>query len=262
MDINIISWNVNGLRAIAQKGLAAYVEAERPTIFCTQETKAHTEQLDTTLTEPSIGGVPYKAYYHSCAVRKGYSGVGVWTALEPKRIGTSIGVERFDQEGRVLELDFDEFVLFNVYFPNGENAEKGRLQYKLDFYDALFAHCATLQRAGRKIVVCGDYNTAHTADDLARPQENVNTSGFMPIEREKLDHLVRTGWRDSFREYTQGSGHYSWWSYRQGARARNIGWRIDYHFVTENLLPHLSHASIQHEIMGSDHCPVKLVLQI
>ncbi len=177
-------------------------------------------------------------------------------------MNTSIGVERFDVEGRVLELDFDEFVLLNVYFPNGENAEQGRLAYKLEFYDALFEHCARLRALGRKLVVCGDYNTAHTALDLARPNENINTSGFMPVEREKLDAIVAQGYVDTFREVTSEGGHYSWWSYRRGACERNVGWRIDYHFITSELRSRLVSASIQSDVYGSDHCPVKLVLDV
>jgi exodeoxyribonuclease-3 len=256
--INLVSWNVNGLRAVAHKGLFEYLATEQPDIFSMQETKALPEQLDDQLRAPE----GYHAYFHSCSARKGYSGVATYSRHPAERVNTQLGLERFDVEGRMLELDYGDFVLFNVYFPNGDNAEKGRLQYKLDFYDALFAHCATLQARGRNIVVCGDYNTAHTERDLARPKENVATSGFMPIEREKLDWIIQEGYVDTFRECTQESGHYSWWSYRQGARARNVGWRLDYHFITRGLLPKLQHACIQPEVMGSDHCPVKLVLDV
>jgi exodeoxyribonuclease-3 len=256
--LNLISWNVNGLRAVAQKGLFDYLAVEQPDIFSMQETKALPEQLDETLRSPE----GYHAYFHSCSARKGYSGVATYSRIPAERVNTQLGIERFDVEGRMLELDFGAFVLFNVYFPNGDDAAKGRLQYKLDFYDALFAHCATLRSKGRKIVVCGDYNTAHNELDLARPKENVTTSGFMPIEREKLDALVEQGWVDTFRTFTHDGGHYSWWSYRQSARERNVGWRLDYHFVTNDLLPALHHASIQPHVMGSDHCPVKLMLSI
>ncbi len=256
--LSLISWNVNGIRAAAQKGLFEYLATEQPDIFCMQETKAHPEQLDETLTHPD----GYHAFYHSCSVRKGYSGVATFSKREPARVSTSIGVERFDAEGRVLETDFEDFVLFNVYFPNGSMEEKGRLAYKLEFYDAFFAYCEELRRKGRKIVVCGDFNTSHTEDDLARPKENVATSGFMPNERAKLDDIVGLGYVDTFRAFTQGNGHYSWWSFRQGARARNVGWRLDYFFVTDDLRQNLHHASIQPDVMGSDHCPVKLVLAL
>jgi exodeoxyribonuclease III len=256
--LNLISWNVNGIRAVAQKGLFDYLATEQPDMFSMQETKALPEQLDETLLAPE----GYHAYWHSCSLRKGYSGVGTYSKIPAKRVNTSIGVERFDVEGRVLELDFDDFVLFNIYFPNGENSAKGRLEYKLDFYDALFAHIEPLRQSGRKIVVCGDYNTAHDERDLARPKENVGTSGFMPIEREKLDHIVSLGYVDTFREVSGDGENYTWWSYRQFARERNVGWRIDYHFITKNLLPQMRDAGIQPEVMGSDHCPTKLVLDV
>jgi exodeoxyribonuclease-3 len=164
-------------------------------------------------------------------------------------------------EGRIITSDFGDFILINAYFPNGSMEEKGRLQYKLDFYDALFDFADDLRRKGRKIVVCGDYNTSHKEIDLARPKENVKTSGFMPIEREKLDALIANGYVDTFRECVQEGGHYSWWSNRQGARERNIGWRLDYFFITKDLLPNLVNASIQAEVLGSDHCPVTLELK-
>lgn len=257
MRYNLISWNINGIRAIQQKGLFEYLTHENPDIICFQETKALPEQLDGALTNPE----PYTAEFHSCSLRKGYSGVATYSRPKPIQTIRELGKVEFDAEGRMIAQDFDDFVLVNVYFPNGSMEEKGRLEYKLAFYDALFAFTEGLRKKGRKIVVCGDYNTAHTELDLARPKENQTTSGFLPIEREKLDEIVRLGYIDTFREFEQGGGHYSWWSYRQGARTRNIGWRLDYFFITRDLLPHLESASIQHEIMGSDHCPVKLVLK-
>lgn len=257
MNYNLISWNVNGIRAIQSKGLFDYINRENPDAICFQETKALPEQLDSTLTEP----IGYAAHYHSCSIRKGYSGVATFSRFNPQSVERSIGVTEFDGEGRVIATDLGDFVLVNVYFPNGSMEEKGRLQYKLNFYDALFAYTERLRTEGRKVVVCGDYNTAHSELDLARPKENEETSGFMPIERQKLDEIVRLGYVDTFREFESGGGHYSWWSYRQMARERNIGWRIDYFFITKDLLPHLESASIQADVLGSDHCPVKLVLK-
>jgi exodeoxyribonuclease-3 len=257
MLYNLISWNVNGIRAIQNKGLFDYIARENPDAICFQETKALPEQLDTSLTEPT----DYSAHFHSCSLRKGYSGVATFSRINLQALERSIGVAEFDGEGRVIATDLGDFVLVNVYFPNGSMEEKGRLQYKLNFYDALFAYTERLRTGGRKVVVCGDYNTAHTELDLARPKENEETSGFMPIERQKLDEIVRLGYVDTFREFERGGGHYSWWSYRQMARERNIGWRIDYFFITQDLLPHLVSASIQSEVFGSDHCPVKLVLK-
>jgi exodeoxyribonuclease-3 len=257
MLYNLISWNVNGIRAIQNKGLFEYLDREKPDAICFQETKALPEQLDVSLRQPD----DYEAHYHSCSLRKGYSGVATFSGMKPLAVERNMGKAEFDSEGRMIATDFGDFVLVNVYFPNGSMEEKGRLQYKLDFYDALFAYTQDLRAKGRKVVVCGDYNTAHSERDLARPKENETTSGFMPIEREKLDEIVKLGYVDTFREFEQAGGHYSWWSYRQMARERNIGWRIDYFFITKDLLPHLREASIQSDVLGSDHCPVKLVLQ-
>ncbi|MBL7990954.1 MAG: exodeoxyribonuclease III [Candidatus Kapabacteria bacterium] len=257
MLYNLISWNINGIRAIQNKGLFEYLDHEKPYAICFQETKALPEQLDDSLRKPD----DFDANFHSCSIRKGYSGVATFSREKPLSVERTMGKSEFDSEGRMIATDFGDFVLVNVYFPNGSMEEKGRLQYKLDFYDALFAYTERLRKEGRKVVVCGDYNTAHSERDLARPKENENTSGFMTIEREKLDEIVNMGYVDTFREFEQEGGHYSWWSYRQMARERNIGWRIDYFFISKDLLPHLESASIQSDVMGSDHCPVKLVLK-
>ena len=260
MQYRCISWNINGLRAIETKGLHEYLQREQPDIVCFQETKAEREQLSAALQTPEN----YEAHYHSCSVRRGYSGVATFSRKnlgEPLAVERTIGIERFDQEGRILRLDFKEFTLVNAYFPNGSLEEKGRLDYKLEFYDALFAYLERLRDAGKRIVVCGDFNTAHTELDLARPKANEQTSGFMPIERAKLDDIIRLGYVDSFRVFQQEGGHYSWWSYRQGARQRNVGWRLDYFFVTDDLLPHLKEAFIQTDVGGSDHCPVGIILE-
>ncbi|MCS6808477.1 MAG: exodeoxyribonuclease III [Bacteroidota bacterium] len=258
MLYSIVSWNVNGLRAIWNKGLSAYLEREQPDILCIQETKAQPEQLESAIAHPD----GYRAEFHSCTVRKGYSGVATYARYKPLQTYCRLGRAEFDNEGRILISDFDDFVLVNAYFPNGSLQEKGRLQYKLDFYDALFFHTQQLRARGRKVVVCGDYNTAHTELDLARPKENQTTSGFLPIERAKLDALVAMGYVDTFREFERSGGHYSWWSYRQRSRERNIGWRLDYFFVSRDLLPYLQSSSLQPEVQGSDHCPVKLVLRL
>ncbi len=258
MLYRLSSWNVNGIRAIQKKGFLEYLKSAEQDIIGLQETKAHPEQLDSALLSPDGG---FAAHYHSCSIKKGYSGVALFTKIAPKRIWTTIGEERFDQEGRMIWADFDDFVLVNAYFPNGSDEEKGRLQYKLDFYDALFAHAQKLRQEGRKIVVCGDFNTSHQERDLARPKENVKTSGFLPQERAVLDALLADGYVDTFREFTQEGGHYSWWSNRMGARERNIGWRLDYFYITEDLRPNLQQASIHADIGGSDHCPVSIVLK-
>lgn len=255
-QLKIISWNVNGIRAIQKKGLDQYLAQEQPDIFCVQETKAHPEQLDAALTNPE----GYHVTYHSCSVKKGYSGVATFSKIQPQSVETCFGVEKFDNEGRVVQTDYGNFVLLNVYFPNG--GMEHRLPYKLEFYDAFFAYCDGLREQGRKLLICGDYNTAHKEIDLARPKQNITTSGFMPIEREKLDQIVSRGYVDTFREFNQEPEHYTWWSNQQQSRARNVGWRIDYHFVTKDLLPNVAASYHQPHVMGSDHCPIVIELNV
>jgi exodeoxyribonuclease-3 len=253
--IKIISWNVNGIRASIKKGLADYVINEQPDIFCVQETKAEREQVPTDVWPPP----GYRDYYHSCSVRGGYSGVATFTKIEPIHVNRNIEIERFDQEGRVMQTDFEYFTLLNVYFPNG-GARDERLLYKLDFYDAFFEYCEGLRAQGKKLIICGDYNTAHHPIDLARPNENKKTSGFMDVERVKLDHIQELGYVDTFRLFNQEPEHYTWWDVKTRSRDRNIGWRIDYHWVTQDLVPNVVNAYHQPDQHGSDHCPVVLEL--
>ena len=253
--IKIISWNVNGIRASIKKGLADYVINEQPDIFCVQETKAEREQVPTDVWPPP----GYRDYYHSCSVRGGYSGVATFTKTEPIHVNRNIDIERFDQEGRVMQTDFEHFTLLNVYFPNG-GARDERLLYKLDFYDAFFEYCEGLRAQGKKLIICGDYNTAHHPIDLARPNENKKTSGFMDVERVKLDHIQELGYVDTFRLFNQEPEHYTWWDVKTRSRDRNIGWRIDYHWVTQDLVPNVVNAYHQPDQHGSDHCPVVLEL--
>ena len=253
--IKIISWNVNGIRASIKKGLADYVINEQPEIFCVQETKAEREQVPTDVWPPP----GYRDYYHSCSVRGGYSGVATFTKIEPIHVNRNIDIERFDQEGRVMQTDFEHFTLLNVYFPNG-GARDERLLYKLDFYDAFFEYCEGLRAQGKKLIICGDYNTAHHPIDLARPNENKKTSGFMDVERVKLDHIQELGYVDTFRLFNQEPEHYTWWDVKTRSRDRNIGWRIDYHWVTQDLVSNVVNAYHQPDQHGSDHCPVVLEL--
>jgi len=253
--IKIISWNVNGIRASIKKGLADYVINEQPDIFCVQETKAEREQVPTDVWPPP----GYRDYYHSCSVRGGYSGVATFTKIEPIHVNRNIDIERFDQEGRVMQTDFEHFTLLNVYFPNG-GARDERLLYKLDFYDAFFEYCEGLRAQGKKLIICGDYNTAHHPIDLARPNENKKTSGFMDVERVKLNHMQELGYVDTFRLFNQEPEHYTWWDVKTRSRDRNIGWRIDYHWVTQDLIPNVVNAYHQPDQHGSDHCPVVLEL--
>lgn len=255
MRIKIVSWNVNGIRAMQKKGLLDYLKQADPDIFCVQETKASPEQLDATLTSPD----GYHVLYHSCTRKKGYSGVATFSKMQPVACSTGFQIENFDNEGRVAQTDFKEFTLLNVYFPNG-NME-GRLQYKLEFYDAFFTYCRKLRQEGKKLIICGDYNIAHKEIDLARPKENKDVSGFLPVEREWLDRIVAEGYVDSFRHFNKEPENYTWWNMKTRARERNVGWRIDYHFVTEDLMPNVINATIEKDVMGSDHCPVTVELE-
>ena len=254
--MRIYSWNVNGIRAIEKKGFIDWLTKESPDILCIQETKASIDQLSDDLL--SIDG--YKAYFNS-ANRKGYSGTAIYYKKEPKKIWTGLPDERFNDEGRTIVMEYDSFLLFNIYFPNGQKDET-RLQYKLDFYDCLLIHIKELVKQGKEVIVCGDYNTAHHEIDLKNPKSNENHSGFLPIEREKLDEWVESGFIDTFRSKYPEENKYSWWSYRFNARSKNVGWRIDYHFVSHNLMKKVIDAKIHNEVMGSDHCPVSLELSI
>lgn len=251
-----MSWNVNGIRAIAKKGFLDWVKKEKADIVCIQETKAMVEQVPKEVAQPR----GYYSYWSS-AERKGYSGTLIYTKIEPERVLYGMDEPRFDSEGRMVVCEYPDFVLFNVYFPNGQKDQE-RLKYKLDFYDMFLDVIDSHKKKGRGVVVCGDLNTAHKEIDLARPRENVNRSGFLPVERKWMDKLVSHGYVDSFREFNEKPGQYSWWDYKTRARERNIGWRLDYFFVSPNLVPKLKNAFIENRVMGSDHCPVGIILDI
>ena len=252
--MKLISWNVNGVRAVVKKGFLDWLDQEQPDILCLQETKAHVDQL----TSEILTDHGYHTFWHS-GERRGYSGVATFCKEEPLYVQEGLGIERYDAEGRVLLTEHENFLLYNIYFPNGQKDDE-RLQYKLDFYDDLLPIINEQVESGNNVIVTGDWNTAHHPIDLARPKQNVNTSGFMPIEREKLDMYVENGWIDTFRLYHPENERYSWWTYRFGARERNVGWRIDYFFVNEGFLDNVEDADIHDEVMGSDHCPVSLEL--
>jgi len=252
--LKLLSWNVNGLRAVFRKGFVDWLRRERPDVACVQETKAFPGQLPKALRE--IDG--YHGYWTS-PDRKGYSGVAIYTRRPPLSVSEGFGVERFDAEGRTLIAEYPGFTLFNVYFPNARrNLE--RLDYKLAFYEALLQHCEALSRQGRRIVLCGDFNIAHTAMDLARAKENAGASGFLPGERAWIDRILRSGYVDTFRHVSQEPGRYTYWDTVTRARERNVGWRIDYFFVSEALLPMVKSAWIDSHVLGSDHCPIGLEL--
>ena len=252
--MKLISWNVNGVRAVVKKGFLDWLDQAQPDVLCLQETKAHVDQL----TAEILTDHGYHTYWHS-GERRGYSSVATFCKDEPLYVQEGLGIERYDAEGRVLLTEHENFLLYNIYFPNGQKDDE-RLQYKLDFYDELLPIINEQVESGNNVVVTGDWNTAHHPIDLARPKQNVNTSGFMPIEREKLDMYVENGWIDTFRLFHQEGERYSWWTYRFGARERNVGWRIDYYFVNEGFVDNVEDADIHDEVMGSDHCPVSLEL--
>ncbi|AEG17238.1 exodeoxyribonuclease III [Methanobacterium paludis] len=248
--IRILSWNVNGIRAVHKKGFGEWFKTEQPDILCVQETKAVRKQVPRDIRE-------FEGYhtYLSEADRKGYSGVALYTRIKPEKVEYGFGIDKFDLEGRTLIADYGDFVLFNIYFPNGKMSPE-RLQYKMDFYDAFMEYADKLKDEGKNIVVCGDVNTAHKEIDLARPKENEKISGFLPEERAWIDEFLNHGYVDTFREFNQEEGQYTWWSYRTRARDRNVGWRLDYFFVNEEFMNHIKSSFILKDVMGSDHCPV------
>lgn len=250
--MRIVSWNVNGIRAIHKKGNAEFLRTVGADIIALQETKADVEQV-----HEELRALPdYHAYFSSSKVKKGYSGVAVYTKREPEAARNGIGTPRFDDEGRIIELDFGTFVFWNVYFPNGGMGPH-RLEYKLDFYDAFLERIETVRAEGKSVIFCGDVNTAHEEIDLARPKENETNTGFLPEERAWLDELANLGYVDTFRHfYPDKRGAYTYWDLLTGARDRNVGWRIDYVFVSADLVGKLKGAGIMPEVYGSDHCPI------
>jgi exodeoxyribonuclease-3 len=247
--MKIISWNINGIRAIYKKGFLDWFKKTKADIICVQEIKATEDQIPQDLKE--IDGYNF---YCSPAQRKGYSGTAIWSKIKPISFSNSIENEAFDIEGRITRLDFKDFVIFNIYFPNGGGSPE-RLKYKLDFYDYFIAYLKTIKK---QIIVCGDYNTAHTELDLSHPKENEKNSGFMPIERKKLDDFLSSGFLDTFRHFNKKGENYTWWDYKTAARSRNIGWRLDYFFVSTPSLKSLKSSKILTKVLGSDHCPITI----
>ena len=253
--MKIISWNVNGIRAADKKGLFQWLQKESPDILCLQETKAQADQIP-----PHLKNTPGYNIYFNSAKRKGYSGVATYARKKPLNVCKGFGIERFDEEGRILITSFENFELFNIYFPNGKKDEV-RLKYKLDFYDEFLLYTDNLKDKDKNIIVCGDFNTAHKEIDLAHPKANEKFSGFLPIEREWLDRFIDHGYIDTFRYFNKEPNQYSWWAMRTHARERNIGWRIDYFFINEEFLQNLKKAFIMQDVMGSDHCPIGIEIK-
>ncbi|MEJ2551643.1 MAG: exodeoxyribonuclease III [Anaerolineales bacterium] len=254
--LKLYSWNVNGIRAALRKGFLGWLREAQPDVLCIQETKAHPEQLDAELVQPE----GYRTYWSS-AERKGYSGVALFSKRKPISVELGLGIEEYDIEGRTIVADYDDFVLIAAYFPNG-GRDLSRVPFKMAYKEAFLDYCNRLREAGRSVVFCGDVNTAHQEIDLARPKQNEKSTGFLPEERAWIDKVVVQGYIDTFRSlHPDTEDAYSWWAYWGKARERNVGWRIDYFFVSPDLQDRIAAADIHADVMGSDHCPVSLTLQ-
>lgn len=255
--MKIVSWNVNGIRAWAKKDKLDWVIQYDPDIFCVQETKSSPEQLPENLKD--ING--YFSYFSSSEIKKGYSGVAVYTKTEPERIEYGMGVEKFDKEGRFLALYFKDFVLINCYFPNGGMGPH-RLEYKMEFYETFLKYIKKLEKLGFSVVFCGDVNTAHKEIDLARPKANEKNTGFLPEERAWIDDVIQNNFIDVFRTlYPEKQDTYTYWDMKTFARDRNVGWRIDYFFVNQNFMKQVVDMKILRDVYGSDHCPIVLEIK-
>lgn len=256
--MKIISWNVNGIRAAQKKGLCDFVERENADLLCLQETKAHKEQLEPILLKPAAD---YESYWSSATTRKGYSGVVTYSKREPLKVEYGIGIPKFDNEGRFVITHFEDFILYNVYFPNGGAREERHL-FKQEFLKVFGNHLAMQVKKGKKVILVGDYNIAHREIDIYDPVRNANHSGFLPEERRWMDGFFASGFIDTYRHlHPNQKDKYTWWDQRQLARISNRGWRIDYISVSENLKSSIDQATIMDEQEGSDHCPVTLFLK-
>ncbi|MCF6174120.1 MAG: exodeoxyribonuclease III [Campylobacteraceae bacterium] len=254
--LTFISWNVNGIRAIDKKQALKWIDETAVDFLALQEIKAEQEQIPSSIFDKKFCEVHINS---SC--KKGQSGVALFSDIPSLHVDTAKEVDILD-EGRINEFHFENIVFFNVYFPNGQRNEE-RLEYKMAFYDRFLARCEDLRKEGKSIIICGDVNTAHKEIDIARPKANENTSGFLKMERDWLDKFLAHGYVDTFRQmHKDEKDRYSWWSYRAGARGNNVGWRIDYFYVSEDLKDKIIDAKIHDEIFGSDHCPISLMLEL
>lgn len=256
--MRIVTFNVNGLRAILKKGFMETFNDLDPDILCLQEIKARKEQVP----EKIKNLEEYNSYWNSADSKKGYSGVITFSKPEPDKVQYGMGIERFDKEGRMIITRYRDFSLLNVYFPNGKSS-KERLEFKLDYYDAFLEMTEKMRKDGEELIITGDVNTAHREIDLARPEDNKDVSGFLPVEREWIDKLLEKGYIDTFRYlHPDEQDRYSYWSYRTRARKRNVGWRLDYFFVTEGILDRVNESEILDDIHGSDHAPILLDIDV
>lgn len=254
----IISWNVNGIRAWYKKGALDWILKRNPDVFCVQETKAESDQLDEELRSPA----GYFSYFESSKGRKGYSGTAIYTKEEPIKITYGLGKKALDQEGRQINIFFKKYVLINCYFPNGGSSQE-KFDFKVKYFAAFLKYIKKLEKQGHKrIIFTGDVNIAHEEIDLARPKENSKRVGFLPMEREWVTEIIENGFLDTFRELHPNKVQYSWWDVKTRARDRNVGWRIDYFFVNKNLMKKVLKSQIMDEVLGSDHCPIQLEVEI
>ncbi len=253
-EYKIVSWNVNGLRAILKKGFLDYLKDVDADIVGIQETKLQEEQVANEIKNPH----GFKSLWNF-AEKKGYSGTAVFYKTEPLSYRLKFEPDILNNEGRIIEMEYPEFTLFNIYFPNGQMSDE-RLKYKLDFYDVILDYFLDLKKRGKKIVIMGDVNTAHKPIDLKNPDANKDKSGFLPVERKWIDKLISKGFIDTFRMFNENPDNYTWWTYRFKAREKNIGWRIDYFFISEDLKDNVKESLIHSDVFGSDHCPISLRL--
>jgi len=252
--VKILTYNVNGIRAALRKDFASWLKATNSDVLCLQEIKANSEQFD----ESIFTDLGYHCFWHS-AEKKGYSGVAILTKTKPQHVEYGCGIEQIDFEGRILRADFDGFSVMSAYFPSGSSGDL-RQAFKIKFLNQFQTYINTLKKDFPKLIISGDYNICHKAIDIHNPQRNKNTSGFLPEEREWMSGFIASGFVDSFRSLNPEPHNYSWWSYRANARAKNLGWRIDYNMISKNLLAHLSRSAILSQAFHSDHCPVLVEL--
>ena len=250
--MKLISWNVNGLRAVLKKNFLEFLAAEKPDVLCLQETKCTPDQVE------QLWPASYTTFWNS-AEKKGYSGTAIFTKERPLKVTPHIGVTEHDKEGRVLTAEYADFFLVNVYVPNSKR-ELTRLAYRQQWDKDFLAYLKKLEKK-KPVIWCGDLNVAHTEIDLSNPKANAKNHGFTPEERAGFDAVVKAGFVDTFREFEKSGGHYTWWSPMSNARARNIGWRLDYFLISQSLRPQLKHATILPHIPGSDHCPVVIEMK-
>lgn len=251
-----ISYNVNGIRAALKKDWLGWLSSVDPDVVCIQETKAHKEQLDLELLEQA----GYKTYWYS-AEKKGYSSVAIFSKTEPDHVEYGCGIEKYDREGRIMRADYGDFSVLSCYFPSGTTGDE-RQAFKMDFLADFYDYIAELRKTRPKLLISGDVNICHTAIDIHNPERNKDTSGFKPEERQWVSEFLDAGFIDSFRHLNKEPHNYTWWSYRAGARGKNLGWRIDYHFITENLEDKLKRSVILSEAVHSDHCPLMVELDV